>query len=155
MARPGIISASMKPARIRLIPANEVSSSWVSIRGLLLQSKDHWQRHYTLDGIYERLKNGTNQFWVAKDEEGPFLGMLTSIEVYETGLRVLRIIWLGGEELRNMTDYFFIAEEFARARGCSEINIYCRPAIMRLLRKQGFKPEYNVISKNVTLYTEH
>ena len=142
-------------ARIRMIPADEVGDYWNCLHEFLQQESKTWKRYWTLDGIYSRLQTGHWQLWLAVDKDGPFMAMITEVSIYETGEKDLIVHWLGGLGLRNLDQYFFIAEEWARQYGCDEIITFCRPGVKRLMEKYGFRDRRYTITKAIRYYKEN
>lgn len=139
--------------QIALIPEEAVASLLPHVLPVLARAIPYAHGRFALDHLREEIINGERQLWVAFDPsladlrvEGAFL---TAIGEYP-GLKVLRIDFLGGE---NLSDWIRAAEEmllrYARDNGCERLEMTGRLGWLTVLDKLGWKLAFITLEKEV------
>lgn len=133
----------------------QVSGEWERIEYLLNCASDCWDSHYTLEQIRHLLSTGELQFWHLRreDEDFPYLGAMTRIDVYGRK-KVLNFIWLGGKSFDEVLDFLWVAELWAKKMGCAELEVTGRAAFERILLGRGFSKTHVVLKKSLDHISE-
>ena len=127
-----------------VLPEN-IDRVWPQVAELLteavLRSKDEG---YTLEGVYEELKENLQQLWLCIDinTAKPFIAGTTKVYTDTAGEKVCFILFMGGSRLADTFRTFEWIEDWAKAEGCSYITSYCRPGIYRKFLNESNGWEY-------------
>ena len=136
---------------IRRYSTRSVDDAWEELLPLLERGRVAWEEYYTLEEIRNGLAEGRMQFWSMDrvSEEKPFLGFITTLEMY-TQKRSLRIMWLGGERFAEaMGMMFSTVEAWARTLGCKNMEVVGRGGFERLLQPLGYKRTHVILTKEL------
>ena len=91
--------------------------------------------------------NNEMQLWVSTEDKNIIAAMVTQIVSYPRK-RVLRIVALGGKDLRKMQEKFEpVLELFAIKAGCSALEAWTRRGLLRLIK--DWKQSYIIITKDI------
>ena len=150
---PGI-SSDEEPQTLHLMQPPGVDISWDRIAALLLTGREYWEKYTSLEDIKERIKKGQYQLWLAEDLGGPYLAMLSTIDIYPKQ-KVLRIFWMGGQRLESALPLLDFIELWAHRSGCEMVEVMGRWGWMRVLDKFGYMPKSILLVKDISGIREH
>lgn len=142
--------------RFQLVSASGPSADiwWALAAPLFLEGAAEWERFLDLDDIHHELVAGRFRLWMALDGEGVTLALLTSEEEYPKR-KVLRLLWMGGSELKSALPMLEIIELWAARRGVRTVEVLGRRAWARVLRPYGYAPRSVLVTKDLTRVKEH
>lgn len=141
--------------QLLLVSPKTLPVVWNQARSMLVAGREHWEAFATLESLYSDLANGKFQLWLMNSDDEFLLAMLTEILVYPT-TKVMRILWMGGEELQVAIDQFFdFLELWAWRQGINSIDVVGRKAWVRLLRSRGYAQTRYIVSKDISHLREH
>lgn len=121
------------------VPGGVVPQVWNDIWPLLSPCVDLDGGRYDEDTLFEALRLGDMQLWVAGDGSyPPRLVVTTEIRVYPCQ-KWLNIKYVGGKGLPFAFDFLGTIEAWAREQGCCGCEGGGRPEWSRLLAKQGYR----------------
>lgn len=96
---------------------------------------------HTKDQIAEMCREGRAQLWPM-----PNAAMLTSIEVYPTGLKELRG-WLAGGDLSEIKEWVPVVQAWAQEHGCKRVLITGRRGWLRAF--DGYYDAGTILAKDI------
>src|SRR5688572_24597133 len=110
-----------------------ISLIFPKIVPLLEKGQKQWQDYFDLDDIERLLVKGKLQLWLGIEEGTNTikLVMLTSIEVYPKS-KWVKLIYIGGEDLKNAFHYLKELEAWARKYECRGFEVIARDGIQRV-----------------------
>lgn len=80
-------------------------------------------------------------------------GAITSVTVVRlveyADHKVLRITACAGRDIAAAMKYLPLVEAWGFAQGADELEAWCRPGMVRLLRKYGWKTKFTAVSRNI------
>lgn len=137
-------------AHLKQIETCQVHNEWEKIKRLLEYGREYWEDHYTLDQLRLLLLRGVLQFWHLRreDEDEPHLGAMMQIDVYGQK-KVLRVLWVGGEDFGDMIDFLWVLELWAAKLGCADIEVAGRGGFEKMLKEYGFEKTHVVLRKRL------
>lgn len=93
---------------------------------------------YTVDDIYERLRNGKFQLWLFQhQDEDPHLMVVTHVERFPRG-SIATIMLLAGSHFRHAKAFAGRFEDWCREVGCQYIHFECSPKVAKIMQKLGY-----------------
>lgn len=141
--------------QLLLVSPETLPVVWDLARPMFAADQEHWEEFATLESIYSDLALGRFQLWLMNSEDEFLLAMLTEIIVYPP-TKVMRILWMGGEELGVAIDQFLdFMELWAYRQGISTIYVMGRKGWVRLLRSRGYAQTQWIVSKDISSLREH
>ncbi len=99
------------------------------------------------EDFYIPLIEGDMQLWAALIEEEIIASMVTQIIPYPRK-KVLRIISIAGEDMKNWIDNLPIIENWALSNGCTSLECWGRKGWLKIL--EDWKCSYHIITKDLT-----
>lgn len=139
------------------VQPNEVPQAWNTVGPMLLQDPQYWAEYYDLKDIAALLRSGRLQLWLfgPDDGEGDFdLAMLTEVRLFPKK-RIMQILWIGGEGVKNALPFLDIVELTASRVGATEIRVYGRLGWVRVLARYGYLQENVILVKDISGIREH
>lgn len=151
---PGFSSVE-EDLQLRIIQTSDLPKIWPHLISLFTKGRQYWEKHYSLADIYASILSGVTQLWVAKDEAHDVkLAMLTEVRVYPQ-TKVLRIIYLGGSQLKRALHHLEFVELWARRQGCASVEVLGRTGWLRRLETEGYEFEAVFLTKDLSEIKEH
>jgi len=111
------IEPSSTPCSVSLIRPEDVYGVWHLALPLLRKPIEGTGGRLSPETVFAFLTMGQFQLWLVTDTETR-CAAVSEIAVYPTGLRALRVLILGGEDLGRWVKLWNIAEQWAAERGC-------------------------------------
>lgn len=136
------------------VPANKIVADWDDIELFLKRGSEHWEEYYTLEWIFESLVSGKMMVWWLADDGGRFMLGLTEILDYPVR-SVLRILWIGGSNLRYSLPALTYADIIAVRLKCSRIEVIGRKGFRKVLGSFGYEQKAVLYVKDLDDMKEH
>jgi hypothetical protein len=89
--------------RVSLVPPEHVDGCWESVKVYLERAAEYTHGRYTVEDIYDCLKEYEHQLWIAFDEEGVKGAVVTYFSHYPRK-KYLVMSFCGGEKLDQWKD---------------------------------------------------
>lgn len=122
-----------------------VDRNWSRIAPLLAKLCERQCEHgMTVQGLGQRIANGTYKVWVMGDFECVFL---TSIYPQQNGRLMLSLSWAAGEGATDPNNGLHYIEAYARMHGCYGVEVMGRKGWERVLKGFGYNPFYVGVMK--------
>lgn len=133
------------------VPTLHVEDIWFKVLPHLLRGKEHWEHLYDVEDIHRDLILGRQQLWVMveKTEKRVLYAMLTQLDDFPK-CRVLRILYLGGEDLHpRMIKEMARLERWALEHGATMVDFLGRKGWQKLVSNLGYEPVGIVMRKEL------
>lgn len=133
------------------VPTLHVEDLWFKVLPHLLKGKKYWEHLYDAEDIRRDLVLGRQQLWimVEKTEKKVLCVILTQLDNFPK-CRVLRILYLGGEDLYpGMMKEMVRLERWALEHGATMIDFLGRTEWQRLVSKLNYEPVGFVMRKEL------
>ena len=123
---------------VSLVPTEYVDTCWGKVEGFIEKAAKYTYGRYTTGNIYDLVKEGDYQLWVAFDGETFKGAVVTNIITYPQR-KLLGMQFCGGEELSTWKDPMLnLLKRFARDLGCEGIESTARPGWAKIFQNDGF-----------------
>jgi hypothetical protein len=127
---------------VSLVPTEYVDTCWGKVEGFIEKAAKYTYGRYTTGNIYDLVKEGDYQLWVAFDGETFKGAVVTNIITYPQR-KLLGMQFCGGEELSIWKDPMLnLLKRFARDLGCEGIESTARPGWAKIFQNDGFKAHW-------------
>lgn len=124
---------------VSLIPPQYVDSCWDRIEGFIEKAAKYTYGRYTTDNIYDMVKEGDYQLWVAIDGTEFKGAVVTNIITYPQR-KLLGMQFCGGEDLKLWKEPMLnLLKRFAKDVGCEGIESTGRPGWAKVFQNDGYK----------------
>lgn len=124
---------------VSLIPSQYVDSCWGKIEQFIDKAAEYTYGRYTTGNIYDMIKDGDYQLWVAMNDKEFKGAVVTNIITYPQR-RLLGMQFCGGEELDSWKDPMLdLLKRFAKDVGCEGIESTGRPGWAKVFKNDGYK----------------
>lgn len=140
--------AGISLASLVLVTPQLTDTFWEHLEPLLLHAKEQWHDYLDLDDIRAGLERGIYQAWLAGDEDGYYLGLLTEIQEFPS-IRLLRVLWLGGSHFIRARHLLAHVEDWGRRRGCDRCEIVGRRKWEHVLEPHGYEFKGAILHKEL------
>ena len=117
---------------------------WPQVRLLIKKALDRGS-NYTIDEIYWGLINKDMQLWASVNDGRIEAALVTTIQIKD-GVKFLRFLTLGGENMKEWKRFMPIVEKWAKDSGCTKAVAYGR---IGWARQFGFNVEFTKMSKSL------
>jgi hypothetical protein len=124
------------PDKDGVVPLDRI---WPMVVPLVQKAVDHSEGMTTLEEQYIALKAGQRQLWaVATNGSQIIAAAITTLQQFQTGLRVATIHLIGGDGLKDLLELRAEFESWAKTEGCNRVRFYARKGWARHL------PDYKI-----------
>ena len=140
--------------KIRPVETNHVSQVWPLVEKHLVDSlvkggeKEGVDICYNIHHVQSFLTSGSWLLLVAVDEQNKIHGAATVSFINYPLHRVAFITLTGGKLVLNK-ETFKQLKEILRQRGATKVQAYGRDSMVRLLRRNGFKPQTTLLEADL------
>ena len=122
-----------------LIPPQYIDSCWGRVEGFIEKAAKYTYGRYTVSNIYDLVKDGEYQLWVAIDGKDFKGAVVTNIITYPQR-KLLGLQFCGGEELDTWKEPMLnLLKRFAKDVGCEGIESTGRPGWAKVFQNDGYK----------------
>lgn len=139
---------------VSLVPPQYVDTCWGKIQGFVEKAADYTYGRYTADNIYDMVKEGDYQLWIAFN--GQIKGaVVTNIMTYPQR-KLLSMQFCGGEELKEWKDPMLsLLRRFAKDTGCDGIESTARPGWAKIFQDDGYSANWVTFELPLETEKEH
>lgn len=134
---------------IRPIHSKDIDLYWNDAKPLLQKAIDRADGEYTIEWLYNSLKEVTRNLWVVFKGGVMIAAITTRIDEYPSGIKIGCIDFAGGSDFKDWKMFTDYIENLFFDLGCSKLEIAGRLGWLRLHTDKGFKPIYHVLRKEL------
>lgn len=116
----------------------DIPTNWDLLEPFIERSVEHSHGMLTLECIHQRLLDGL-AVCIGTISDQQVQAVIVCQPVYYSSYTAGRIIAAAGRNLGPSMAFFHVVEEWAFGLGAVEIEAWCRPAVVRLLRTYGWR----------------
>jgi hypothetical protein len=125
--------------------AGAIDSVWGEVKRFIEPSI--FEQEFTLDEIYQCLRERTMQLWIAWDEN-IVCACVTRIDV-SSNQKFLTLLFLGGERFSECSHFIELLTDYAKSHECNEIRTLARPGFEKFLSPYGFDSPLRLFRKKL------
>lgn len=123
---------------VSLVPTEYVDSCWSKIENFIAKAAEYTYGRFSTSNIYDMVKEGDYQLWIAFDED-KFKGAVVTNVVTYPQRKLLCMQFCGGEDLKDWKDQMLaILRRFAKDIGCDGIESTARPGWAKIFQNDGY-----------------
>lgn len=115
------------------ILSQDIDKVWLTVVPIVKRAIDKSQHDYTIENVYDAIKNRDMQLWVWYGEDKIEACLVSAIATFPNR-RVCQLLFIAGIGLRDWLSSESIITEWARANGCSQLEGYARDGWLRVLK---------------------
>ena len=94
------------------------------------------------------------QLWLMNDEDEFLLAALTELTLFPKR-KILNILWIGGEDLKDGVKLLDCVEMWARKQGATKVVCQGRIGFERVLKAYGYRKRAIMLDKDISEMKEH
>jgi len=147
-------SFSVEGCQLVLVTPGTLGLFWEQVAPILEVGREYWEEFATIDSIVSSIVLGQRDLWLACDDGGVFLVMLTEISTYPTKSS-FRILWIGGSNLKRALPFLDYIELLCARKGIKLVEVAGRPGWLRVLEKNGYVYRSTLMAKDISELREH
>ena len=123
---------------VSLVPTEYIDTCWSKVEGFIGKAAEYTFGRFTASNIYDMVKDGDYQLWVAYDGEEFKGAVVTNILTYPQK-KMLGMQFCGGDELDTWKEPMLaLLRMFARDLGCEAIESTGRPGWAKIFKNDGY-----------------
>ena len=124
---------------VSMVPAEYVDTCWAKIEPFVEKAAEYTYGRYSASNLYDMVKDGDHQLWVAYDGNDFKGTVLTNVMNYPQR-RVLCMGFCGGIELKDWkTPMLDLLKRYAKDMGCDSIEAFGRPGWANVFKNDGYQ----------------
>ena len=129
------------------VPTENISQAWPIVQPQVARALAQGLGEYDLVDVWTALLRGDAQLWLATGEDKAIIGVAVT-EVVDYPRRKLCNLWIiAGTGLEQWKEGLQHIESWAVSRGCSGLLATCRPGLVKVAMRQGFRVERQLVFK--------
>ena len=137
------ISKAEVEYRYTLVPMEHCTSIWKYVRDLLAPAVERSHGRWTMEYLLAALATGTQNLWVAYDDEGYLRAAMTTQIICYPNNKMLAVQFLGGDGFDEWGDGMLSTiEDYARTCGCDGIESCARFGFWPFFKRRGYDRSY-------------
>ena len=126
--------------RVSMVPLEHVDACWKDVEKYLEGAAEYTHGRYTVDDIYDCVKEYDHTLWIAFNELG-IKGAVVTNFVHYPRKKYLVMTFCGGEQLDQWKDPMLkLLQHWAFDNQCDGIEATARPGWARIFKNDGHKP---------------
>ena len=126
--------------RVSMVPLEHVDACWKDVEKYLEGAAEYTHGRYTVDDIYDCVKEYDYTLWIAFNELG-IKGAVVTNFVHYPRKKYLVMTFCGGEQLDQWKDPMLkLLQHWAFDSGCDGIEATARPGWAKIFKNDGHKP---------------
>lgn len=142
-----LVLVENKKMPITIVANKLIPQLFPKVRPMLEKGKKYWEDYYRLHDIKRLLIKGDLQLWVGVEDKEIKLILLTTLAVYPRSVW-LRLLYIGGERMRDALYYLPTVESWGKAHGAMGTETIARGGWLRLIKKTRLaKAEQHIFLK--------
>lgn len=149
-----IVPHNTADIKVEHVPPCMIGHRWEEIETHLQEGDDYWKEYYTLGSILTAILTGEMQVWEVLDKDDLLVVALTEFVDFPM-CSVLRIIWIGGKNLRHAISALDFAEFVALRSKCSKVQFFGREGLERFVAPRGYRQHSVLYEKDLKGMREH
>jgi hypothetical protein len=127
---------------VSMVPAEYVDTCWTKIELFVEKAAEYTYGRYSASNLYDMVKDGDHQLWVAYDG-GDFKGIVLTNVMNYPQRRVLCMGFCGGIELKDWkTPMLDLLKRYAKDMGCDSIEAFGRPGWANVFKNDGYQTKW-------------
>ena len=127
---------------VSMVPAEYVDTCWAKIEPFVEKAAGYTYGRYSASNLYDMVKDGDYQLWVAYDGNDFKGTVLTNVMNYPQR-RVLCMGFCGGIELKDWkTPMLDLLKRYAKDMGCDSIEAFGRPGWANVFKEDGYQTKW-------------
>ena len=127
---------------VSMVPAEYVDTCWAKIEPFVEKAAEYTYGRYLASNLYDMVKDGDHQLWVAYDGNDFKGTVLTNVMNYPQR-RVLCMGFCGGIELKDWkTPMLDLLKRYAKDMGCDSIEAFGRPGWANVFKNDGYQTKW-------------
>ena len=132
-----------------LVKTDDIDNIWLGVKPLIQKALDHAEGALTTTDVLRLLLNDKQQLWIGIENNSIFSALVSEVINYPRH-KILRIITYATITGHGMDEWYESmlepVEDFARSKGCSALEAWCRKG---LTRKLDWDHTYAVVYKRI------
>ena len=126
--------------QVSMVPKDHVDTVWDSVKDYLEGAAQYTHGRYTVDDIYDCIKEYDHTLWIAFDEVG-IKGAVVTNFVYYPQKKYLVMMFCGGEQLTQWKDPMLkLLQHWAFDNHCDGVEATARLGWAKIFKDDGHKP---------------
>lgn len=127
---------------VSLVPGEYVDNCWNSIEGYIEKAAKYTHKRYTASNIYDMIKDGDYQLWIAFKDKMIKGAVVTNVATYPQR-KLLVMQFCGGVDLKDWKDPMLkLLQRFAKDVGCDGIEATARKGWAKIFQNDGYKQHW-------------
>jgi hypothetical protein len=127
---------------VSMVPVGYIDSCWDRVEPHMEKAAEYTFGRYTVDDIYDSVKEHDYQLWVAFDGDTILGAVVTQIMTYPR-LKALNMIFCGGEDLEKWkTPMLELLQRFGADKSCDCIESTGRRGWAKVFAGDGYKERW-------------
>lgn len=127
---------------VSMVPAEYVDTCWAKIEPFVEKAAGYTYGRYSASNLYDMVKDGDYQLWVAYDGNDFKGTVLTNVMNYPQR-RVLCMGFCGGIELKDWkTPMLDLLKRYAKDMECDSIEAFGRPGWANVFKNDGYQTKW-------------
>lgn len=128
--------------QVSLVPTQYINTCWGKVEPFMEKAAVYTYGRYTSDDIYDCVKDGSHQLWVAY-EDSKFKGaVVTNVACYPKR-KLLAMAFCGGYNLSEWkAPMLAILQSYAKNVGCDGIESTARRGWAKIFKSDGYKQHW-------------
>ena len=140
---------------VSMVPPQLLDTCWGKIEAYLDKAAKYTYGRYSVNDIYEAIKDGDNVLWVAFDAGNIVGAVVTSMVTYPRK-KALCMQFCGGVDLKNWKDPMLaLLRRYAEDMGCEIIEATARKGWAKVFELDGYKQNWVTFELPVNLEKHH
>lgn len=130
------------------ITSRDIDSLWPQVRPHIERVVAESRGECTVDDIRDFLHDRVMQLWIAYDANKAIKACMVTQIIHYPRRKLLRIVILSGEGMKDWQYGWEFVETWARHQGCDGMETFARFGFVRQCKELGFKAYYTIIGKD-------
>ena len=127
---------------VSMIPSQYVDTCWEKIEPFAEKAAKYTYGRYSSKNLYDMVKDGDHQLWVAYEDKDFKGAVLTNIMEYPQR-KVLCMGFCGGENIAEWKDPMLaLLRRFAKDMGCDSIEAFGRLGWANIFKNDGYQKQW-------------
>jgi hypothetical protein len=127
---------------VSMVPKEYIDTCWDKIEPFMIKAAESTYGRYSADNLYDMVKDGEHQLWVAYDDQTFKGSVLTNIMNYPQR-KILCMGFCGGIDFKEWkTPIIDLLKKFAKDTGCDSIEAFGRPGWSKIFKNDGYQSKW-------------
>lgn len=127
---------------VSMVPSQFIDGCWDKVKPYLEKAANYTYGRYTVDDIYDCIKDYEYHLWVAFEGSEIKGAVVTNFMIYPR-MKTLCMSFCGGKDLKDWkAPMLDLLQRFARDMGCDTIEATARTGWARVFKNDGYKDNW-------------